>query len=96
MREIDFRTARLMKALGNPVRYLLIEELLAGPKSVGQLAEELNKEIATISQHLRVLRTLDLVRYETLGKQVFYRVKHPTLRRFMEEARRCGRFLPRV
>jgi DNA-binding transcriptional ArsR family regulator len=65
---------RLMKALANPDRLLLLCQLAQGEMSVGELEAALGILQPTLSQQLTVLRTEALVETRRDGKHVFYRV----------------------
>ena len=63
-----------MNALGDPTRRAIFERLAAGPKPVGELAEELPVSRPAVSQHLRVLRDAGLVSERPSGTRRIYRV----------------------
>ena len=65
---------RLMKALANPDRLLLLCQLAQGERSVGELEAALGILQPTLSQQLSVLRNEALVETRRDGKHVFYRV----------------------
>jgi DNA-binding transcriptional ArsR family regulator len=71
--------ARLLKALGHPLRLRIIESLIeTGEGSPVQLARELGQPLATVSHHFRMLRDLgwvELIRTEPRRGAVehFYR-----------------------
>jgi DNA-binding transcriptional ArsR family regulator len=67
--------SRLMKALANPDRLLILCRLSQGELSVGQLEAELGILQPTLSQQLTVLREQSLVDARREGKQVFYSVR---------------------
>jgi len=66
---------RLMKALANPDRLLLLCQLSQGEMSVGQLEAALGILQPTLSQQLGVLRDDELVRTRREGKHVYYSVR---------------------
>lgn len=68
--------AERLKALADPERLKLVTALLAGPKNVGTLAEELHETIVKVSHHLGVLRNSGLVTSTKLGRHVEYAL-HP-------------------
>jgi DNA-binding transcriptional ArsR family regulator len=61
-------------ALGDPTRRAIFEQLRAGPRSVGELAESLPVSRPAVSQHLRVLRSAGLVSDRKEGTRRLYRV----------------------
>ena len=69
--------ARLMKALANPDRLLLLCQLAQGESSVSQLEAELGILQPTLSQQLGVLRGEALVDTRRDGKHIYYRVRSP-------------------
>ena len=68
---------RLMKALSNPDRLLLLCQLSQSEMSVGELEAALGIMQPTLSQQLGVLRAEDLVDTRRDGKHIYYRVKSP-------------------
>jgi DNA-binding transcriptional ArsR family regulator len=66
--------AETLRALGSPGRLLLLGELLAGERSVEHLAEAASLTVSATSHHLRLLRSLRLVRARREGRHVLYRV----------------------
>lgn len=66
--------ADVARALGNPHRLDLLEQLAQGEKSVEALAEKCGLTVANASQHLQVLRGVGLVAGTRRGKQVIYRL----------------------
>lgn len=79
--------AAFFKALGNPVRLRIVEQLMGGERCVCELHAESGKDQSTISNHLNVLRHSGVVECEQRGKNVFYRLARPCL----AEAIRCLR-----
>jgi rhodanese-related sulfurtransferase/DNA-binding MarR family transcriptional regulator len=66
--------AAVAKALGNPQRLELIEQLAQGPRSVEALARKLGLPVANVSQHLQAMRRAGLVTSERDGKFVNYQL----------------------
>jgi DNA-binding transcriptional ArsR family regulator len=64
----------VLDALGDRTRRQIVEHLRGGPLSVGELAARLPVSRPAVSQHLAVLRTSGLVRYEEHGTRNFYRL----------------------
>lgn len=90
MQEIDFQAVEILKKLGQPVRYRIVQELSTGPLTPGQLANCLGKSIQDISQHLSGLHAAGLVRYVTKGNRVIYRIKDRRCLKIVEEARKIA------
>ena len=77
MDEKHYRESRLCRLLGNPVVYQLVLLLeTAGPLTPSKLAKLIGRQVSTISIHLGKLRSADVVRYDTSGKQTRYWLKH--------------------
>lgn len=64
--------ASLLKVLADETRLAVVEQLLAGPRHVGEINETLGVEQSLLSHHLKVLREAGLVTAERDGKQVLY------------------------
>ena len=64
--------AETLKALGSPARLRLLVELLDGDRSVEQLALAAELSPSATSHHLRLLRSLRLVRARRDGRNVVY------------------------
>lgn len=81
-------TNHALEALGDRTRQAIVDLLLDGPRSVGELSERLPVSRPAVSQHLRVLAEARLVRYTTEGTRHLYRV-HPEglaeLRAYVEQ-----------
>ena len=90
MNELPYRASRILRALGNPLRYRLIKRLLRYPATPGQLAEEFHRSIFVISRHLGVLRSLDLVCYTPKPPTYLYEAKYPSLQAILRVAEVCA------
>ncbi|WP_247003413.1 ArsR/SmtB family transcription factor [Halosolutus gelatinilyticus] len=55
-------------ALAHPTRRALVEQLAAGPASVGELAEPHDVSLAAVSKHLQVLEDAGLIEVEKDGR----------------------------
>lgn len=64
--------AETLKALGSPGRLRVLVELLAGDRTVEQLAATAELSPSATSHHLRLLRSLRLVRARRDGRNVLY------------------------
>jgi DNA-binding transcriptional ArsR family regulator len=61
-----------LDALGDPTRRQVFELLRGGPRSVGELADELPVSRPAVSQHLRVLEDAGLVVHTKQGTRHLY------------------------
>jgi len=71
--------AEICRALADPSRLLLLEELRDGEHSVGQLAAAVGLAQAKTSQHLAVLREKGLVSTRRQATAVFYSLSDPKI-----------------
>ncbi len=60
------------KGIGNASRYRIIEALVKGRKTVGELVEIVKLSQPAVSQHLKVLKACNLVIDERRGQEIFY------------------------
>src|SRR5260370_34528377 len=80
--------AEVFQALAHPTRVAIVECLVLGELSVGQLCEKVGIEQANASQHLAVLRNKHLVETRKEGNQIFYRLRDPLLGDVLEAMRK--------
>jgi len=84
MKENEKMLERILKALGNRRRLLILQYLKrAGEAPVGDIAEEIKLSFNATSKHLRVLYGADIVEREQRSLQIFYRlsgISSPTVR----------------
>lgn len=67
------KLAQMMKALAHPARITIIQHLLKARACIcGDLVEELGLAQATISQHLKELKTIGLIQGTIEGTSVCY------------------------
>ncbi|MCB2191620.1 MAG: metalloregulator ArsR/SmtB family transcription factor [Deltaproteobacteria bacterium] len=76
--------ARILKAVGNASRLLILEELAQGEKCVADLTQAVGSDISTVSKHLSLLKSVGLVRDEKRGNQVFYTLMAPCVLNFFD------------
>lgn len=79
--------AELFKALGHPLRIRLLERLVAGECSVGVLAEDLDADLASVSQQLGVLRRAGIVITRREGSTIHYSLRDPGMTQLLALAR---------
>jgi DNA-binding transcriptional ArsR family regulator len=77
MDETAYRQSRLCRLLGNPVVYQIVVLLDdGGATTPSALAKLAGRSVQTVSGHLAKLRAADIVRYDSVGKEVRYWLKH--------------------
>ena len=62
------------KGIGNASRYRIVEALMKGRKTVGELVKIVRLSQPAVSQHLKVLKSCNLVVDERRGQEIFYTV----------------------
>lgn len=77
-------TAAYFRAFGHPIRLEILLALQAGPSSVGGLAMELESPIATVSQHLAILRQAKLVEPKVEGSYRAYTISDRRVKAFLK------------
>ena len=68
----DMDADPIFSALANPVRRRVLELLVDGPRTAGQLAAEFELSRPAVSEHLAILRRASLVREQPEGRQRHY------------------------
>ncbi len=87
MRESRYRESRLCRVLGNPTVYATVRLLdEQGPMSPSAVAKAVNRRLPTVSGHLAILRTSDLVRYDRCEGRTRYWLKHAAATRRLIQA----------
>lgn len=71
--------ARYFKALAEPMRLKVLNALQDGEKNVGQLTEISGGSQANISKHLSLLTQYNLVKRESRGTNVYYKIADPSV-----------------
>ena len=80
--EADDELAALAKALGHPARVQIMRLLVRREACIcGDIVDELPLAQSTVSQHLKVLKEVGLIRGDIDGPRVCYCVEPRTLRR---------------
>jgi ArsR family transcriptional regulator len=80
--------AGFFKALGHPLRIRILELLVAGDRSVGEILEAVGTDQPTVSRQLAVLRANDIVISNKVGTSVRYSLRDPLVGDLLEVARR--------
>lgn len=60
--------SRVFGALADPSRRAMVERLVRGSASVGELAKPLDMSLAAVMQHVRVLTSSGVIRTEKVGR----------------------------
>ena len=65
-------TSRVVSALADPTRLSILEKLRGGPRSVGEIANDMPVSRPAVSQHLKVLKDVGLVADRSVGTRRIY------------------------
>jgi DNA-binding transcriptional ArsR family regulator len=78
------QASRLLTALANPKRLMVLCNLVNGERSVGELTEIAGISQSALSQHLGKMRALELVETRREGQTIYYRLASPAAREVIE------------
>lgn len=73
------RQARVIKAVANEARLMIVYRLKDGECNAGALAEMVGLDPSTVSKHLSVLRSAGIVDDRRDGNVVYYRLLTPCI-----------------
>ena len=80
--EADEELAKLAKAIGHPARVRIVRMLSRKQARVcSQIVDELPLAQSTVSEHLRILKDVGLIRSNQDGPRVGYCINYDTLRK---------------
>jgi DNA-binding transcriptional ArsR family regulator len=79
--------AQLFRVLGHPVRIRILELLVTGERTVGDLQAELELDSSGTSQHLAALRQLGVLESRRAGTSTYYRLKDPRVSQLLAVAK---------
>jgi len=81
-RAVFRQQARVLKALANESRLIIVDRLSRGECSVGDLTAMVGSDVSTVSRHLAVLRAHGIVDDRREGSVVYYRLLTPCVCNF--------------
>ena len=64
----------VFRALADPTRRAILDQLRASERSVNEIADSFRLTQPAVSQHLRILLIVGLVRVRSAGRQRFYQL----------------------
>src|SRR3982750_4649198 len=82
---------RFLGALAEPERLRIVQSLLAGPRTVGDVCRAVGSPVANTSHHLRQLSAAGLVHGAKRGRFVVYSLAPEVFRQAEEAAKGEGR-----
>jgi ArsR family transcriptional regulator len=74
--------ARVLKALANESRLMIVDRLIRGECSAGDLTRLIGSDQTTVSKHLAILRAHGIVEDRREGSVVMYRLLTPCVMNF--------------
>lgn len=83
--------AECLRALAHPVRLRMVQQLLRGQYTVGELAVDCGIPDNVASENLRLMQRCGFLASERDGRRVYYKVAEPHLKNIMACVE--GRFL---
>lgn len=90
---LDLLAARF-RALSDPTRLRILNTLMRGENSVGELVESTGLEQPSVSRHLIVLRREGILARRAEGNRAYYRIEDPTVTRLIRLV--CGGLVDRL
>lgn len=75
--------AECLKTLAHPHRLRVVQMLLRGRYTVGELAEACGVPSHMASEHLRLMQRCGLLRSEKQGRKTYYQIAEPHLANIM-------------
>jgi|SRR5579864_2803346 DNA-binding transcriptional ArsR family regulator len=67
--------SRIFRALADPTRRQILQELKTGEMAAGEIASRFPISGPSISRHLSILKSADLVSERREGNRIFYRLE---------------------
>ena len=80
--EVFRQQARVLKALANESRLMIVDRLSRGEASAGELVALVGTDASTVSKHLSILRAHGIVEDRRQGSSVYYRLLTPCVLNF--------------
>ena len=78
------QAAECLRTLAHPHRLRMVQMLLQGDYTVGELAQACDLPSAMASEHLRLMQRCGFLVSEKEGRKVFYRVAEPHLKNILK------------
>jgi DNA-binding transcriptional ArsR family regulator len=73
--------AEVLRALGHPVRYCIVEGLLSAEHNVAEMVGCTGVPQPTVSQHLAILKAAGIIECQRQGTRMLYSVCSPWARK---------------
>jgi ArsR family transcriptional regulator, zinc-responsive transcriptional repressor len=76
--------AECLRTLAHPIRLRMVQLMLHGELTVGQIAEACEIPSHMASEHLRMMQHCGLLARRQDGRRTYYQVSEPTVERLMD------------
>ena len=76
--------AECLRMLAHPVRLRMVQLMLRGELTVGEIAEACEIPSHMASEHLRMMQHCGLLARRQDGRRIYYQVAEPTVERLMD------------
>jgi DNA-binding transcriptional ArsR family regulator len=76
--------AECLRTLAHPVRLRMVQLMLRGRLTVGEIAEACEIPSHSASEHLRMMQHCGLLARRQDGRRIYYQVSEPTVERLMD------------
>ncbi len=84
----DEELARFFHGLADPTRVKILRFLVDGPKTAGEIVRHVGRHQPSVSSHLTCLRFCGYVEARREGRNVWYEMINPQVRRLMATGER--------
>ncbi len=74
MSDLCNEMARMGRGIGNENRYRILEALMRGSRTVGEIAAGVRLAQPAVSHNLKILKSAELVYAERQGKEIYYTI----------------------
>lgn len=81
---------KLLKCIGNEIRYKILKSLEEEEKCVCEIEEELDREQSLISHHLQSLKECGLIQKRQEGRRVMYNLTNPSISDFLKKVEKLS------
>lgn len=76
--------AKFFRGLSDATRFSVLQTLVDGEKTVGQIVDQTNQSQPNISNHLKCLLDCALVESRREGKNIYYSLRDPKIKDLLE------------
>jgi DNA-binding transcriptional ArsR family regulator len=80
--------ARFFHGLADPTRVAILEFLIEGPKTAGEIVRHISRPQASVAAHVTCLRFCGYVEARRQGRNVWYELIDPRIRRILSMGER--------